>query len=178
MNKKHWLIPAAVAALIATGGTAVACSGYGGLDGYRSGHHRSMQHQGFRGHGHGQRLHAAYRVSDLTDAQRTQLDKVFDAAQDARYESMKRWRDGRRALREAMRSGADSATVRPLAEKAGQHMAELIVLRADARARVHAILTPAQRNELKQMAGGGRMHGPCDRTVFKPSRGQGPGPSR
>lgn len=151
-SKKRWLIPAAVAALIITGGSAVAC-GHGNNDGSRGGRH-SMQSSHFGGHG-GQ-LRGAYRVSNLSDQQRNALDKIFDATQDQKYEKMKSWRSDRRALREAMRSGADAATIKPLADKAGQHMAEMIVMRAETRAKVYAVLTPEQRTQLAQMSQHGK----------------------
>ncbi len=128
-------------------------------------------HEGAFG-GHRAGLRAAYRVSGLTDQQRSNLDKVFDAAQDSAYEKMKSWRTDRRALREALRNGADPATIKPLADKAGQHVAEMIVMRAETRAKVNGVLTPEQQTELKQMSRRGRHPGFDGRTSFNPSQTQ------
>lgn len=48
------------------------------------------------------------------------------------------WRVDRRALRDALRNGADPAAIKPLADKAGQHVAEMIVMRAETRAKISA----------------------------------------
>jgi len=151
---KTWLIPAAVAALIITGGTALACNGGFGGHGARHGGPHAMGEGHFAG-GFGAQtfgLRAAYRVSDPSDQQRAELDKVFAAAQDSAYEKLKGWRVDRRALRDALRNGADPATIKPLADKAGQHVAEIIVMRAETRAEVSAVLTPEQRTELEKMS--------------------------
>jgi Spy/CpxP family protein refolding chaperone len=168
--KKTWLIPAAAAALIITGGTALACNaGFGGYGG-QHGRPHGMHEGAFGSHRAG--LRAAYRVSGLTGQQRAELDKVFDAAQDSTYEKMRSWRTDRRALRDALRSGADTATIEPLADKAGQHVAEMIVMRAETRAKVNAVLTPEQRTELKQMSRRGRHPGFDGRTAFDHSQTQ------
>ncbi len=150
-TKKAWLIPAAAAALIITGGTALACNaGFGGYGGHHESHH-GMHAGRFHGEGGGG-PRTVYRVSKLTEQQRAELDKVLDAAQDTAYEKMKAWRTDRRALRDALRNGADPATIEPLADKAGQHLAEMIVMRAETRAKVNAVLTPEQRDELQKMS--------------------------
>ena len=95
---------------------------------------------------------AAYRVDGLTDQQRKQLDALFDANQDAMYAKMKSWRADSRALREAMRNNADAATIKPLAQKEGEHVAEMIVQRAELRSKIDAVLTPEQRKQLAQMS--------------------------
>ncbi len=178
-SKKRWLIPAAAAALIISGGTALAYGGYGPHDGQRCAQH-SRSHGGHMGGQMGGQMgmRGAYRVSNLSDQQRAELDKVFDAAHDATYAKMKSWRTERRALRDAMRKGADPATIKPLAEKAGQHMAEMIVMRAETRAKVNAVLTPAQRAELQTLAHGGRgPHGRFGNTGGQPQGGK-PGAGR
>ncbi len=139
---KRWIAPVAGLALIVAAGSALACGSHGGHNGGPMGasFHERMPYK------------AAYRVDGLTDQQRKQLDALFDANQDAMYAKMKSWRNDSRALREAMRNNADAATIKPLAQKEGDHVAEMIVQRAELRSKIDAVLTPEQRKQLEQMS--------------------------
>jgi Spy/CpxP family protein refolding chaperone len=60
-------------------------------------------------------------------------------------------RDNRNALRDAIQKGADEKEVRPLAEKQGQFVTEMIMTRAQMQKKVNAILTEEQRAELEKI---------------------------
>lgn len=141
MNKR-WIAPVVGAVMVATAGTALACSSHGGRDGGPMGasFHERMPYK------------SVYRVDGLTDKQREKLDALFDANQDAMYTKMKSWRKDSRELHDAIRNNADAATIKPLAQKEGDHVAEMIVQRAELRTKIDAILTPEQRKQLADMS--------------------------
>jgi Spy/CpxP family protein refolding chaperone len=99
---------------------------------------------------HGGILRDAYRVDNLTAEQRKQLDALRDQERQ-RFQANRTDRD---ALRDALAKGADAATLRPLAEKEGKHVTEMIMQQAEVRAQVEKILTEPQRAQLKGMAAG------------------------
>ncbi|MGE0081640.1 MAG: Spy/CpxP family protein refolding chaperone [Thiohalomonadaceae bacterium] len=109
--------------------------------------------------GGGAMMGAVYRLDDLTPEQKAKLKAVRDkvrAQQNA-------WREDRQALHDAFLEGADAKTLRPLAEKQGKRVTERIMLRAQVRDEINAILTDAQRERLDTlMPYGGRRDGrPC-----------------
>lgn len=133
--KRHWPAMVAGVVLVAAAGTALAFGGHrgGGCD------RGDMQ------------VRAAYRLSDLTDQQRKQLDQLQDQRRDQLRKMLDNRRQDRRALRDAFAKGADVATIRPLAEKQGKFVTEMIIWKAEGRAAVDKILTDAQRKELAKM---------------------------
>ena len=139
-TRKRWLITSLAAMLIVASGAVAA---FGGWNGH---------------HGHGF-THDVYRLTNLTAQQKTGIQKVIDASHDAAYARMKNWRDDRRALYKALETGAALATIRPLAEKAGQQLTATIMARAETRAKIDAILTPKQRQQLEKLE---PRHGACD----------------
>jgi Spy/CpxP family protein refolding chaperone len=115
-----------------------------------------------KGHGHcraGGPAAAVMQLQDLTDEQRDSLEALHDARADALYALRKEARADRRALRRAMRDGADLETIRPLAEKMGQHRTAMILWRAESRAAVAEVLTEEQRQELAELRRERRGHG-------------------
>jgi len=93
---------------------------------------------------------AAMQLDDLTDGQRAQIDALRQEQREAMRKQMEAMRDARRELQEAMNSGADTATIRALADKQGAQMSAMIVAGAEARAKLDAILTREQREQLKE----------------------------
>lgn len=144
MAKRRWPVLATGVLLVALGGTALAF----GPDGAP------------RGHG---LLGAVYQLEGLTDTQRQQLDALRDRQRTAAKEQREAWRSERQALRKALRDGADPATIRPLAERQGQRVAERIVKRAELRQAVEAILTPDQRQALAKALENRRSGKGCHR---------------
>jgi Spy/CpxP family protein refolding chaperone len=148
MKRNRVLVSLALAGLLAAGSGAALAFG-GGCDGGNRGH------RGFGSVG------AAYHVDNLTAEQRQQLDTL----RDQQRKQMDQMRDDRIAVREAMNKGADAKTLRPLAEKQGKDVTEMIMRQAELRAGIDKILTPAQRTQLQQMQndrapGKGRDFGP------------------
>jgi len=105
-------------------------------------------------------MRAVMQLDDLTDAQRSQLDTLRKEQRDAMRKNMDAMRDARRELRDAMDAGADTATIRQLADKQAAQMADMIVARAEARQKFQAILTPQQREKVQQGMGGFGGDGP------------------
>jgi Spy/CpxP family protein refolding chaperone len=90
-------------------------------------------------------LHMLERL-EVTDEQREKIWAVMDK--------------NRRALRQAMRAGPyDAALVRQLADRQGQLKADMIVLGAQGRQEIRALLTPEQQERFKEMKKHRRGHG-------------------
>lgn len=102
---------------------------------------------------------AVYRLDDLTPEQKSRLRALRDEGR----KQQAVWREDRQALHDAFLDGADAKTLRPLAEKQGRNVTERIMLRAEHRAAVDAILTDAQHAKLRDMAAQNprKGAGPC-----------------
>ena len=144
-RKRRWPALAAGTLLLAAAGAAVA---FGGPHGH--GPHRG----GMPGDAASMPLRGAYRLDDLSDAQRQELDALRDEMRQDMRERMDAARDDRRALRDAFRDGADAEGVRPLAERRGRRVTEMILARARVRSELAAILTEEQRQALRQRDAG------------------------
>lgn len=148
--KSRWLIPVLGGVLLIAGSTAFAC---GGAD-------RGMMKGGRSEH---MAARAVYQLDDLSAEQRDKLDALFDAQRDTMRARMDAQREDRHALRDALQADADPQTIRPLAKRMGEHMAEMIVLRAEQRQKLNAILTEAQQKQLTGLqrgrGGSHRKHG-------------------
>ena len=118
----------------------------------------AMAFGGFKGHyggcdkGQGRSSMAAIaQLDDLSSEQKDQLKDVRSSAREAIRDLRDEMQDSRSDLRDAMNDNADLETIRPLAEKQGDHVARMIMLRAEIRGKVDEILTPEQREELADM---------------------------
>ncbi|WP_303909429.1 Spy/CpxP family protein refolding chaperone [Thiohalomonas denitrificans] len=140
--KRHWPVLIAGTLLVATAGTALAF-GPGSC-------------------GDRKPMAAVYQLDTLTDSQREQLDALREQRLAAMQEKRQSWQDERSELREAIRSGADAATIRPLAEKQGQRMADNLVRKAEMRQEIMAILTPQQQQELEKIAPTAKRGAACN----------------
>lgn len=151
-RKRRWPALAAGALLLAAAGTAVAFGGPRGhgMHGFGAG----TPGDGMTG---AMSLRGAYRLDGLTDAQRKKLDALQERLRETMRERMDAARDDRRALRDAMAEGADAAAVRPLAERQGKRVTEMILTRARVRSELSGILTEEQRQALRRRGAG------CDR---------------
>lgn len=143
-------------------GGSVALAGQG----YRPGRER----------GPGKGLRAALATLDLTDAQKEQLQKLFEAERARRATAREEGRAAREALREAAGAARpDPAGVGTAYLRLESHHEAMRVERAAARERFEAVLTAEQKAKLegwkearREMRGGPFRHG---------GRGQGrPGP--
>ena len=92
-------------------------------------------------------MRAISQLENLSDDQHKQLDALFDKER----KEMRQRRDEQEELRDAMDKATDAKTLRPLAEKPGKLVTEMIMKRQEIRSEVDKILTPAQRTQLKEM---------------------------
>lgn len=135
------------ALLITSAGTALAFGGHKG-------------HFGGCEKGKGLSPMAAItQLDDLSSEQRDQLKDVRSSAREAMRDLRDEMQDNRSDLRDAMSDNADLETIRPLAEKQGDQVARMIMLRAEIRGKVDEILTPEQREELEDMRSWGKGFG-------------------
>jgi Spy/CpxP family protein refolding chaperone len=108
------------------------------------------ERRGFRGerdgrHGPGGIL----RELDLSETQREQLRSLRE--QDRARETMARLMQSRRALNEAVESGADEGTLRQLAFQTGEAEGDAAVERARSHQQMMEILTPEQREQYEAL---------------------------
>ena len=125
---------------------------------------------GDQGMGPGEQLGFAFRQLDLTEEQKTEMKKIFEAEKSLMEPIRTQLRDNREALRKATESGQfNEATVTSLAQKQADLMAQMIVSRHRVHAQIWQLLTPEQRekaSELREKAG--------QRGRWMGRRGQGP----
>ena len=145
-NKRIAIIGLSVL-LISSAGTALAFGGpkgpHGGCD---------------RGQGRSP-MAALSQLDDLTGEQKQELKVIRSSARDAMRDLKDEMQDNRRDLRDAMQENADLKTVRALAEKQGDQVARMIVLRAEIRNQVNQVLTEEQREALADLRGPGMGFG-------------------
>ncbi len=121
----------------------------GGCDAPFGARHATLERHGPRPGGPANNL---LKRLDLTDEQRDQIFEIHHAQQPAVREKMEALRKGREALRNAaMAENYDSKAVRTLADQQGMLKAELIVMRNATFNRIYTLLTPEQREQIKQM---------------------------
>lgn len=96
-------------------------------------------------------MHALERVDNLTDEQRNQISEIMDTQRSAMRERRDEMRDSRTAVRDAIHNGADEATLKPLAQKQGEMVAQMIMERAKVQGQISAVLTEEQRQQLQQL---------------------------
>lgn len=140
-SKKSIALILAGTMMLGGAGAALAYGGYKGHGG--CGHHGG-------GYSHGMPMRALKQL-DLTDEQRNQLKTLVKTQREAMRDQFDAMHDNRQALREAMQKGADEKELRPLAEKQGNFVTEMILTRAQMQKKVNAILTEAQRAELQKI---------------------------
>ncbi len=94
--------------------------------------------------------HLAERL-ELSAEQRDRVRAIVDKARPAMRAVRDKMRDNRQALRALIQQDkAGDADIRKLADARGKLVAEMTVLRARVKSDIHAVLTPEQRDKLKQ----------------------------
>ena len=109
----------------------------------------------------GNRLARMARKLDLTEAQQEQVRAIQDSEREKTAPFRQQLAETRKKIREAIEAEPfDEETVRSLAKRRSEMRVELEVSRARTRSRIHALLTPEQR-ELAGKFGpwGQRRHG-------------------
>ena len=114
---------------------------------------------GYKRGGRGFNVDRMAQRLDLTDDQRTQLQAVLAAAKPRMSDLRSELQASRKKLRELMQtSPIDEAEVRNIAETQGDLKADMIVLRAQQRAEINAVLTDEQRTQWVEMRGKRRRY--------------------
>lgn len=110
-----------------------------------------FHHGGPKGLAALERIEAKLERLDLSDEQREQVRGVIDAARP----EFRKIADGLRANRKEMRGAMHSETfdeqaVRRIADRQGDLVADMIVLRGKVKSQVSALLTEEQRQQLRR----------------------------
>lgn len=109
------------------------------------------EHHGQRGFDSEQRINRMADRLELSAEQRDKVRAIADKSRPALRAVHDKMRDNRQAMRTLMQQEkAGDSDIRKLAEARGKLVAEMTVLRARMKSEVHAVLTPAQRDKLKQ----------------------------
>lgn len=117
----------------------------------RSGHRMG---EGHKHGGKGFNLDRMARKLDLGDDQRTQIEAIMEASKQQMSDQRDKMQANREQLRALMmQSPLDETAVRKVADAQGDLKADMIMLRAQQRAKINAILTDEQRAELEDMGG-------------------------
>jgi Spy/CpxP family protein refolding chaperone len=105
---------------------------------------------------------ALMQLDDLTTEQKAVLKDIRKATRDAMRDLRDEMEDNRIDLHDAMAENADIDTIRKLAEKQGDQVASMVVLRAEVRNKINSVLTKEQQQQLEDMRRPGREfgHGP------------------
>jgi protein CpxP len=102
------------------------------------------------------------RDLDLTAEQKAQIRTILDAEREKSAPLRKQLADNREQLRKiAGKEPFDEAAVRNLAADQEKTRVELVVSRTRAMNRVHALLTPEQREKARTLGPFGECGGPC-----------------
>lgn len=130
--------------------TAIALSGLlltaaGGALAF-GGHHQ--WDEGCHQSGMNSPMSAFNRLSDLSDEQKTQLQKIRQESRTAFRDLRDQIRDTKDDLRDSVNGTNDMESIRQLAQKQGEQMAQMIVLRAETRNKINGVLTETQRQQL------------------------------
>ena len=108
----------------------------------------------------GSELFMAERLADdldLSDAQRSDVDRLMSQARDAARPLVRRMVEQHRAMRALTESDQfDEATVRTQAQQGSAAMVDLAVLHARTMHDLRALLTPEQRSKLDELRPGRR----------------------
>jgi Spy/CpxP family protein refolding chaperone len=128
--------------LFASAGAALAFGGHrdhGACD-------RDGDPDGYRGP-----MAALMQLEELSAKQREELQEIGRATRDAMRELRNEMQDNRANLQDAMVDNADLETIRDLAQKQGDQVARMIVLRAEVRNKISSLLTEKQRQQLQDL---------------------------
>ena len=96
-------------------------------------------------------IHRGLAQLGLTDQQRTQSKAIFEGHKADVQGFAARMQPARQALNDAIRGGADEATIRAKAADIAAVQADMAVLRAKVHAQVFAVLTPDQQAKAAQL---------------------------
>lgn len=93
---------------------------------------------------------------NLTDAQKTQMQSIFQDARQSAQPIRQQLKQTRQSLHAAVKAG-DSAQIQQLAGTEGAELGQLAAIHASARAKMYKMLTPDQQQKLATLQSA--MHG-------------------
>lgn len=146
--------------LIATALLAVCSLPLAAQQGSGTGTGSGSQNQGTRPDGAGGRLNFLAGYLSLTDAQKTQAQTIFTAAETASQTAQGQLASAREALQATVKANSPDAEIDRLAAALGVLQGQLLAIQTKASAKFYALLTTEQKAKYDQMgggAGGGRM---------------------
>ncbi|MES9992830.1 MAG: Spy/CpxP family protein refolding chaperone [Candidatus Thiodiazotropha sp.] len=117
-------------------------------------------HGGCDRDGRGGPMAALLQIEDLTAEQKKALKDIRNGTKDAMRDLRDAMHDNRTDLHDAMVDEADLETIRGLAEKQGDQVTRMIVLRAEVRNKIAKVLTEEQLQQLQDQRWSGKMFGP------------------
>lgn len=155
-SSKAWLASVLIVSSLGLVTTVSAKPHGDGPDCERGGHHMGA------GYKHGDKGFNVDRMAkklDLSDDQRTQIEAIIAASKQQKSDQRDKMQANREQIKElTQRSPLDEAAVRTVADAQGDLKADMIMLQAQQRAKIHAVLTDEQRAELEDMGGKKRGH--------------------
>lgn len=152
--KKRNVIIASLLAVAMLGGTAIGTAS--AFPGHHCDHgafrHNAMgMHAGAMGES-GYHMMRLMEKLNLTKSQRDRIWKIVDTRRDQAREKMFALMSNRKALRTATTSNHyDAQKIRQLADAQGRLMADLMVIRAEAKHSIRSVLTPEQRSQFDHL---------------------------
>lgn len=151
---KTILLPLVTVSLL--GVASASYADRGGCD-YRAGGKpaNGQKFAGKAGFDDGMKVERMARKLDLNENQQSQIQAIMDASKEDRQALRATMQNNREALKEAMGSD-NTAIIRSLADQKGDLMAEKIVMRANTRSQIKAVLTPKQQEEFASIKRHGR----------------------
>lgn len=88
---------------------------------------------------------------DLTEAQQAQAKEIFAAARASAAPLVAQLRSGREEMAAAVRANQPDAELDRIASRQGVLLGQLTAIRAKARAKLYALLTPAQQEKAEKL---------------------------
>ena len=145
---KMLLATALIASSLGMAGQVAAMPYGGGPDGcMRGGQHRGPGGKGFNVERMSNRL-------NLTEEQRTQVQAIVDGNSEQMTDLRTRMQQNRETMRQLVQQTPFAEEeIRELADEQGDLKADMIVLRAQQRSEINAILTDEQRAQMENMRG-------------------------
>ncbi len=104
----------------------------------------------FHGRGHGRMGAFLSNYLNLTDAQKTQAQSIFQDARQSAQPVRQQLQQTRQSLRTAVQAN-DTAQIQQLSATEGGQIGQLTAIRSSAMAKVYQILTPDQQQKLAQL---------------------------
>lgn len=123
---------------------------------YMGGQSRGMNQSGMNYAGKGAGMDPGMRIErmtmrlNLSESQQAQIREIMEKSREVHNAMHTSMTENRTALQEAMASG-DAAKIRTLADQKGDLIASRIVMKAEKRAQIKALLTPEQQEQFAQM---------------------------